>query len=70
MREHASEKKFKCEDCPYQTSRLDRIKMHKRSVHDKIKDQVCQECGAAFSVKGNLKMHMYRVHLNKEKKFR
>ena len=53
-------KKFKCEKCDFKGVAL---KLHIKSVHDKIKDNVCQECGYACSNKGTLDKHIKAVHL-------
>ena len=38
-----------------------------RTVHLKIKDNICNDCGAAFSLTSVLNNHINTVHLNKKK---
>ena len=63
-------KLFQCDrigPCQYQTRRSKDLKMHIKAVHDKIKDQVCGECGASFSYPFYLKKHKKDVHKKIEK---
>ena len=55
-------KLIKCELCSYKASEKD-INRHVRALHEKIKDQICKECGFAFSRKDSLKRHVKIVHL-------
>ena len=57
------EKKFKCDKCDYKTAVSNSLKIHIKSVHDKIKDHVCQECGYSCSLKPLLDSHIKQVHL-------
>ena len=59
-----ADKKFKCEKCPYRSSRPDYIKNHTKAVHEKIRNHVCGECGYAASQKGHLNKHIKSVHEN------
>ena len=52
--------KLKCDKCDFKGVSL---KLHIKSVHDKIKDNVCQECGYACSEKNTLDNHIKSVHL-------
>ena len=56
-------KNFICDKCEYKGTSLCRLKMHIKSVHDKIKDNVCHECGYACSEKKLLDKHINSVHL-------
>ena len=54
---------FKCEKCPYASAAtLQRLQNHIKTVHERIRDHVCQECGYATSEKGHLREHMKGIH--------
>ena len=55
-------KLIKCDLCSYEASEKD-MNTHVRALHEKIKDQICKECGFAFSRKDSLKRHVKIVHL-------
>ena len=55
-------KKFRCKTCPYQSHERSNAKRHERTVHDKIKNFVCGECGRAFKLKHQLKNHFAMLH--------
>ena len=38
--------------------------MHMKTVHMKIENQVCSECGKAFKDRRDLLTHEKKVHLN------
>ena len=38
------------------------IKKHARSVHEKIKDHKCDECGQCFVAKSKLELHIKAIH--------
>ena len=54
---------FKCEKCQYESAKNHIVKTHAREVHDKIRDHICKDCGAAFSRSWSLKEHVKNVHL-------
>ena len=54
--------KFHCELCPYETPNSQLFKDHVSSVHAKIKDYVCRECGKAYATKNHLKNHAKALH--------
>ena len=53
--------KVECDKCDY-TGTSGNLRSHVKLVHDKIKDQVCDECGKGFSSKQELKYHTIKVH--------
>ena len=55
-------KDFKCDQCPYATSRRIHLKSHTKVVHDKIKDQICTQCGYATACRARLNRHIKEVH--------
>ena len=61
---------FSCELCPFTAPTINRLRIHVGEVHEKIRNQVCKECGLGFSRKGDLKRHMICVHKVEEKKFK
>ena len=63
------EKKFKCEKCPFATVYSYSLKQHIEIVHEQLKNHVCEECGYAFSQKGNLLKHIERVHSTSKKNY-
>ena len=63
VRKRIRPKKFKCDKCDFKAISSSRVKVHIKSVHDKIKDNVCQECEYTCSSKGNLDIHIKSVHL-------
>ena len=70
MQHGMGEKKHKCEKCSYGAPFQSDLVKHVKVVHDKIKDNVCADCGYAFSEKGALKRHRNMVHKMGEKKFK
>ena len=58
--------KIKCDLCDYFAFHKSHLKRHKRGVHDKIKEHVC-ECGFATARKHNLTKHKMVVHLGYKK---
>ena len=54
MKEHmlshstSSDKKFKCEKCPYQTHRPWLLKIHNKGVHEQIRKFSCALCEKSF----------------------
>ena len=56
--------KFKCETC-YKQFALERdIKKHKETVHAKMKNHKCTECGTYFGLISTLKVHLLKIHGN------
>ena len=58
--------KVKCPECPKEYFRTF-LPNYIKSVHKKIKDHVCGECGSAFDTEQHLKAHVDGVHLNIKK---
>ena len=46
---------------------LEKQSNHIKSVHDKIKDHLCNQCNFAFSLKSDLDRHVEGVHKEKRK---
>ena len=61
---------FSCDQCSFTAPTENRLRVHVKERHDKIKDQVCKICGFAFSRKKDLHRHMVCVHKVGEKKFK
>ena len=59
---------LKCPMCKHSSRWEARLLAHIMAVHQKIKDQVCGECGFATARKQNLTKHVREVHL-KEKPY-
>ena len=57
-----NKKKFACDKCVYKTDKSSILKMHKKMVHDKLKDINCDQCKFICSSNGILKMHKKMVH--------
>ena len=57
-----SEKRHKCEQCEYATSRASHLKRHVLGVHKKLKNFKCEKCEYAASQAGDLKKHVLLVH--------
>ena len=55
-------RKFKCDQCSYNTDHRASLEKHTKDVHDKIKDLICRQCGYATSRSGTLKRHIKVVH--------
>ena len=62
--------KLKYEQCSQQSSNKSNLALHVKSVHKKIRDSVCEECGRFYSSPGTLKKHIEAVHCNGNKKFK
>ena len=56
------ENKFKCQHCTYTAPYNGMMKKHLVAVHEKIKNNVCEDCGSAFATKSNLSGHIESVH--------
>ena len=55
--------RFKCEHCPYQTSRRDSLNSHLDGVHnDGVKRFKCEKCSYSSATKRCLRHHMASVH--------
>ena len=64
-------KEWKCEQCPFESSRRQSLDRHVESVHNmEGKKFICGECGHAASQKNNLKRHRETVHKMGVKKFK
>ena len=70
MQHGIGEKKYKCKQCSVRVPFRSDLVRHIKNVHDKIKDNVCADCGYATSEKGALKRHRNMVHKMGEKKFK
>ena len=68
--QRSGNKKYKCEQCHYSSTKRGVIKNHVKEVHDKIKDHVCEECGYAASRRRSLMRHWEAVHKLGDKKFK
>eukprot|EP00094_Tigriopus_californicus_P000328 TCALIF_00317-PA protein Name:"Similar to ZNF347 Zinc finger protein 347 (Homo sapiens)" AED:0.08 eAED:0.08 QI:436/0.85/0.75/1/1/1/8/32/944 len=58
------ERPYHCAACGKDFGRLSALRIHKSSVHEKIKSYLCPECGAAFKSNSALIDHRKRVHLS------
>jgi uncharacterized Zn-finger protein len=47
-----------CDICGHVSKYAKDLKKHKKSVHEKILDHKCTECGKRFSNRGNLNQHL------------
>ena len=61
------DRKFKCEMCPYASSRKDHMNDHIEGVHKKSKNHKCEICGKGFTRKSYIKEHMASIHKMGEK---
>lgn len=67
-KERRSKKKAQCHICFNFFSDSGSLKKHVKSVHEKIRPYMCDECGVRFAEKSNLRKHMRARHSN-EKRF-
>jgi DNA-directed RNA polymerase subunit RPC12/RpoP len=51
-----------CDICDKQYSRQESLKMHKKTVHSKMKEYKCPTCGREFGHKPHLQRHILDVH--------
>ena len=51
-----------CPHCAAAFRRVDALKRHVRTVHEKRRDHVCPHCAAAFGEAGNLNKHVRTQH--------
>ena len=56
------DKKFKCEQCHFESSWKHALNKHIKAVHENLRNHVCGECGYATSRKDTLKQHIEGVH--------
>ena len=59
-----------CEVCgkdfgPFKKGKY-RLKTHVKGVHLQIRDHKCDECGSFLSSRCNLRIHKFRIHMNKK----
>ena len=59
-------KGWKCDQCKFVTCYKDKLPIHIKAVHDKIRDFQCTQCTYASSRKDGLALHVRTVH-NKKK---
>ena len=57
------EKVFQCPTCGLVKNNKQQIKRHIKSVHENIRDYICEECGMSFSAKSALNNHK-RQHID------
>ena len=62
-------KRYKCEQCRYETARTNNLQVHIKVVHEKIKRFFCRECNYAAALKAYLAYHIESVH-SRDKKFK
>merc|ERR1712150_24485 len=53
---------FHCNQCTYSTTENRYVTRHIMTVHNKIKNYECEECGKEFGLKHHLKNHMDTKH--------
>jgi hypothetical protein len=53
---------FTCDKCDKVLSTKKNLKVHIKSVHDKIKDVKCDKCDYVCSTNGSLKIHIKQMH--------
>ena len=58
--ENKREKRFPCSVCEYGTNNSDNLKRHVKAVHEKIRDQACEQCHMTFSTVS----HTSKFHSN------
>ena len=64
MTVHNENQKYKCDSCEFISSKtVHDLERHKKAVHHKIRDHIC-DCGFATARKSNLLRHKMVVHLN------
>ena len=51
-----------CKKCDKSFSKRSSLKVHIKTVHDKVKSYKCNSCSKAFGQKHNLKVHINTVH--------
>ena len=61
LRIHEREKRFKCDQCPYEANRKGLMETHKRSVHENLFFE-CNQCEYKASQKSHLKPHIQAKH--------
>ena len=64
LKSHREEGVFKCDDCSFQTNKIDILKNHsnqvKHSYTAKVQDFICETCGIEFETESKLKIHNER----------
>ena len=56
---------YSCEICGKQYNSIDGVRVHKKKVHEEIRENKCEECGKIFERSTLLKNHMEVVHQEK-----
>ena len=54
---------FQCEKCPFETRHKCSLRLHVKSIHQKINDLICQLCGYSTTYETNLDRHIKVHHL-------
>jgi len=62
------DKKFRCEKCDYETTKLRNVKIHDKHIHVGEGRLVCQECGFKAKTDSKLAWHENHVHKSSTKK--
>lgn len=58
---HGPDTEYKCDDCDYKTKQRSNLKKHRDAKHDNIR-YTCEICHKSLSQKGQLKVHMIKIH--------
>ena len=56
------DKKFRCEKCDYETSKLRNVKIHHKHIHVGVGRLVCEMCGFKAKTDSKLAWHISHVH--------
>jgi len=66
MEKHANtahtDKKFRCEKCDFETSKLKNVKIHNKHIHVGVGRLVCEVCGFKAKTDNKLSWHVKHVH--------
>ena len=55
--------RHKCEQCDFTNPKLNALVLHKKRVHEKLRDFICDDCKKPFTSSSNLQTHIKAVHL-------
>ena len=61
--QHEKNKPWKCDECDYATADKDKLRSHKKAIHEGVLYH-CDypSCSKNYNKKGNLDAHKFRVH--------
>ena len=62
LKSDMEEEEYKCGQCTYTSHSKQHLRCHITSLHEKVRNHLCDLCGSSFFQEGSLESHMNMVH--------